>query len=120
MDMNKINNEKQDNINNDKTTIEMPTLLKKLFDKVPLSDRKMWIIIGFACIALVGLTKTIVVVSKDRARLAEMRQDSSLLSGLDKIELEIADMERTFGTIKDSMAVAMAEADSIQKSIEKQ
>jgi uncharacterized protein YlxW (UPF0749 family) len=120
MDENKLNKENQQDIDKDKTTIETPPFLKKLLEKVPLKDRKMWILIGFACIALVGIVKTAVVVSHDKARLAEMRQDSTLLSDLDKIEKEIADMERTFGTIKDSMSVAMAEADSIQRTIENQ
>ncbi len=120
MDKKKINKENHDNINNEETPIEVPTFLKKLLDKVPLNDRKMWILIGFACIALVGIAKTIVVVSHDKARLAEMRQDSTLLSGLDQIEMEVADMERMFGTIKDSMSVAMAEADSLQRLMEKQ
>ncbi len=103
----------------DKTTMETPSFLKKLLDKVPLRDRKMWVIIAFVCFALVGVAKTIVVVSHDKARLAELRQDSTLLSDLDKIEKEVADMERMFGMIKDSMSVAMAEADSLQKLVEK-
>jgi len=120
MDKKKINKENYDNINNEETPIEVPTFLRKLLDKVPLNDRKMWILIGFACIALVGVAKTVVVVSHDKARLAEMHQNSTLLCDLDKIEKEVADMERMFGTIKDSMSVAMAEADSLQRLMEKQ
>jgi hypothetical protein len=86
--------------------------MKDLLNKIPISDRKKWIIIGFVAVAVIGLGKTIFTISNDRHERTQV-QDSIVRENLLRLTTGMKEVDQEFTTAKDSVVQLFEKVDSL-------
>lgn len=91
--------------------------VKDLLNKIPISDRKKWIIIGFVSVVIIGLGKTFFSISNDMNDRTQV-QDSIVRENLSRLTSGMKVVDQEFSSAKDSVVQLFEKVDSLQSKRE--
>lgn len=102
---NKINEEQR---NDDSHLLTQKThFFKEKMNKIPIRDRKMWVVIGFFAVFFAGTLKTVVAISKAKKDRISLTQDSTLKKDIHNLFEELKKVDQSYNSIKDSVSVVL-------------